>query len=210
MFTFGSNWFISLAVLFLLGAATAAPAPDNTANHEPSKANLVPRSCQTAAPKIFALLDENRPKDFIPRKDFFAFSRQSKSPHNDLLATFSFELPPGATGCMLQIQWPALDFAISSGPSETAEVWKVQPWGAHVPGSIKPSFANQPELDQMVGTVNFFPGPQTSPYKTIVASDSCKPTMSFLVKFADWQQGGGFVKFHNKLDQIGWSMIYNC
>ena len=115
---------------------------------------------------------------------------------------------------MLAIEFPILDQdgEIATGPSVTAEVWTTRPWT----GANLPTYNNPPIKDQMVGTINLPTYKTTSTFKTIVASNTCSPVMSFLVEYAGWQTGSGSAHFYNSqggkpgLKPIGFSMIFNC
>ncbi|PGG96458.1 hypothetical protein AJ79_09583 [Helicocarpus griseus UAMH5409] len=200
------TWLTSLTGLTLLGTTTASPAPDKT--------TLAPRACSTIGPSIIDVLYASTGDNANPGQ-YFTLARGGNPAYNTIKSALTFEyIPAGATGCMLAVEFPVLDQdeEIATGPSVTAEVWSTAPWT----WNNLPTYNNPPQKDQMVGTVNFPTQKTTSVFKTIVASDTCEPVMSFLVEHSGWQQGEGTVHFYNTLgwkvglEPIGFSLIYNC
>ncbi|MCJ1361018.1 hypothetical protein MMC16_000114 [Acarospora aff. strigata] len=183
----------------------AAPAPDATAE-------LVPRACSTLGPSNINVLRKAFP-DAPSTGQTFELARTGGPNSNTIKSGVTFEhIPAGATGCMLQIEFPPLtsDNQIASGTGTQADVWSTSPAGPGV------TWNNPPVKNQFVATTIFPTGKTTQGFKTILASNSCSPTMSFLFELSDWQQGAGSVKFYNSLggkqglQPIGFSMIFNC
>jgi hypothetical protein len=207
---FSRSWLSGLAAAFLFGLSqisAAAPTPDRTVD-------IVPRYCSTQAANIIDVLYASQPNSANPGQSF-SIARGGSPASNTIISAITFNLiPAGATGCQLAIEFPILTQPnqIATGPAVTAEVWTTRPWDF----SNLPTWSHPPILDQMVGTINIPTYPTTSVFRTIVASNSCSPVMSFLVKYADWQTGPGTAHWFNTLGgkqgiiPIGFSMVYNC
>jgi len=196
------------SILFLsllsLSYALPAAAPDATAD-------LVPRACSTLGPSLNVL--HKATPDTSSLGPTFELARTGGPNSNTIKTVVTFNyIPAGATGCMLQLQFPPLtsDNQIASGTGTQADVWSTKPAD---PGA---TWNHPPVKDQFVATTIFPTQKNAQGFKTILASNSCSPTMSFLFELSDWQQGAGHVKFDNSLggkqglQPIGLSMIFNC
>src|SRR5436190_13968452 len=188
---FSGSWLSGLATasfLALSQIASAAPTADGTVD-------IVPRACSTQIPSIIDVLYASTGGNPNPGQ-YFTIGRAGSPAYNTIKSALTFEyIPAGATGCMLAIEFPILDQdeQIATGPSVTAEVWTTSPWT----GANLPTYNNPPVKNQMVGTINFPTYKTTETFKTIVASNTCSPVMSFLVEYAGWQTGSGSVHFYN-------------
>jgi len=202
-----TSLLLTISLLSLSGALPA-PAPDATLN-------LVPRACSTIGPAIINALSKASP-DTPNTSQPFRLARTGGPNSNTIKSAITFEYIPqgaGATGCMLQIQFPALttDNQIASGTGTQADVWSTQPF---TDGSN--TWNHPPVKDQFVATTIFPTQKSSQVFKTILASNSCSPTMSYLLELSGWQQGAGSVQFYNSLggkqglQPIGFSMIFNC
>ncbi|MCJ1256029.1 hypothetical protein MMC24_003848 [Lignoscripta atroalba] len=196
---------VSLTLLSTLTAAAPTPAAD---------AELAPRACGTQAPSIIDVLRASTGDNASPGGQF-TLARAGNPPYNTIKSALTFEyIPQGATGCMLQIQFPsfAADGAIANGTATQADVWSTQPFTY----ANLPTYNHPPVKDQFVSTVIFPTKKTTSAFKTTLASNTCSPVMSYLIELSDWQQGAGSVNFFNTLGgkqgivPIGFSMVYNC
>jgi len=196
---------ILLLSLISLSYALPAPAPDATAD-------LVPRSCITLAPSKISILRKAYP-DTPSTGSTFGLARTGGANSNTIESVVTFDyIPAGSTGCMLQPQYPPLasDNQIASGTGTQADVWSTKPSG------LGATWNNPPVKDQFIATTIFPTQKSTQVFKTILASNSCSPTMSFLFQLSDWQQGAGYVDFYNTLGgkqglhPIGFSMIFDC
>ncbi|KAL2869599.1 uncharacterized protein BJX67DRAFT_333499 [Aspergillus lucknowensis] len=186
----------SLAVSLLLSAAQAAPT-------------LTTRACATVTPSVIDVLRISTPDNASPGQQF-TLSRAGSPVSQTQKSALSFDIPEGAIGCMLQIQIPVLtrDNQIASGDTQ-ADIWTTQPWTS----SQLPTWRNPPQRDQFVSTFRFETQKTTTPFQTVLHSNSCSTTMSYLVELSDWQGGEGSVDFYNSpggSEGIGFSMVYNC
>ncbi|RHZ69174.1 hypothetical protein CDV55_107302 [Aspergillus turcosus] len=193
-------------VLFslLLAAATATPTPTD---------DLVPRACGTLGPSVIDVLRVSTPDNASPGQQF-TVSRAGYPPYNTQIAALTFNyIPAGATGCMLEIDIPALAQAnqIAEGATQV-DVWTTDPWD----WNSLPTYNKPPKKREMVGTYIFPTQPTTEETKTIIASNTCSDPMSFLVELSGWQTQSGSVNFYNTLGgkqgivPIGFRMIFNC
>jgi len=206
---------LSTAILVSVITSIASALPSPVANPEASPAELVPRACSTLGPSPIDVLeksDPNNPHD----GPVFQLDRtgSSGSYTNDNITVLTFNyIPAGATGCMLQVEFPPLTQPnqIASGTATQANVWTVAP----DPNGVS-TYNNPPVRNQFVSTLIFPTTTSTEIYKTILYSNTCSPTMSFLFELSTWQQGTGHVQFFNSLggkqglQPIGFSMIFDC
>ncbi|PWY69054.1 hypothetical protein BO70DRAFT_382601 [Aspergillus heteromorphus CBS 117.55] len=187
----------AFAALASLVVATPTPA-----------APLVARACTTIAPTIIDVLDSSTPNTARPGEDL-SLARSASA--NTRVSAFTFNnIPAGATGCMLEIDIPVLteNNEIAEGSSQ-ADIWTTSPWDS----SSLPTWNNQPTLQAMVSTFIFPTGQTSSPFHTVLASNSCSSTMSFLARLSTWQTTEGHVDFQNSIggsQPIGWSLVFNC
>ncbi|KAF7168852.1 hypothetical protein CNMCM5623_001794 [Aspergillus felis] len=191
----------------LLAAATAAPTPTE---------DLVPRSCGTLGPSVIDVLRVSTPDNASPGQQF-TLSRAGIPPYNTQISALSFDyIPVNATGCMLEIDIPALTQAnqIAEGATQV-DIWTTDPWNPWDYSSL-PTYNKPPKRREMVGTYIFPTQPTTAESKTIIASNTCSDPMSFLVELSGWQTQSGSVNFYNTLGgkqgivPIGFRMIFNC
>ncbi|PYH92413.1 hypothetical protein BO71DRAFT_400572 [Aspergillus ellipticus CBS 707.79] len=190
---------ISAVLAVLASTALAAPTPAG---------DLIPRACTTIAPTIIDILDVSTPNTPSPGQHF-SLARTPNTNTRVSAITFN-NIPAGATGCMLEIDIPALaqDNQIASGDSQ-ADIWTTSPWDS----SSLPTWNNQPALREMVSTFTFPTQKNTNPFHTVLASNTCSSTMSFLARLSTWQTHEGHVDFQNLIggaNPIGWSLVYNC
>jgi hypothetical protein len=47
------------------------------------------------------------------------------------------------------------------------------------------------------------------PFKTVLMSNACQESVSFLLELSDWQQQAGNVDFYQQAGE-GFEMVYNC
>ncbi|KAH1494149.1 hypothetical protein KXX06_002509 [Aspergillus fumigatus] len=190
-------------VSLLLAAATASPTPSE---------DLEARACAGLGPSVIDVLRVSTPDNASPGQQF-TLSRAGYPPYNTQISAITFNyIPPNATGCMLEIDIPAL-----SQPNQIAEgatqvdIWTTDPWNY----LSLPTYNNPPKRREMVGTYIFPTQPTTEASKTIIASNTCSDTMSFLVELSNWQQQSGSVTFYNTLggkqgiEPTGFKMIYS-
>ncbi|KAL3456970.1 hypothetical protein BJX64DRAFT_29277 [Aspergillus heterothallicus] len=183
------------AVLLLLSAARAAPTE-------------MKRACTTVAPSVIDVLRISTPDNASPGQQF-TLSRSGSPVGDTQRSALSFDVPPGSTGCMLQVQIPVLteNEQIASGQSRV-DIWSTQPWTS----ASLPTWNNPPQRDQFVSTFGFETEETSAPFQTILHSNTCSTTMSYLVELSGWQ-GEGSVNFSNSpggVDGIGFSMVFNC
>lgn len=203
------SWASHLAALFcLLGVAIAAPAPA-AADPAPNRTvSLAPRARTTIPPTLIDIMDvSNSNTAYLGN----AFTIQRRSGQNNLISTFTFaNIPGGATGCSLAIEFPSTQRGdqIGFGPSVTVDIWSTDPWSPYGERGY-PTYSNQPRKDQLVGTINIPTTQSQTPFKTIVASNTCSPTMSWLAEYSTWQQGGGAAYWYNSPGYVGFSLIFD-
>ncbi|OXV06749.1 hypothetical protein Egran_05484 [Elaphomyces granulatus] len=166
---------------------------------------LEQRACTTIQPTSIDVLNKANPNTASLGKQF-TLGRTSGT--DNIISTLTFEnIPHGATGCMINILIPDLTKPneIASGTATQANVWTVQPWTTSSP----PTYNKPPVRNAFVSTTIFPTGVTTSPYATVLESNSCSPVMSFLFELSTWQQGSGSVNFANS-PAIGFSLTFNC
>ncbi|RAL03284.1 uncharacterized protein BO80DRAFT_423217 [Aspergillus ibericus CBS 121593] len=189
--------FTPIASLALLASlALASPTP----------VDLAARACTTISPTIIDVLDSANPNTPSPGQHF-SLARSATA--NTKVSALTFTgIPNDATGCMLAVDIPALTQPIAQGSSQ-ADIWSTDPWDSN----SLPTWANQPNRREMVGTYQFPNAPTTTPAHTIVASNACSTTMSWLALLSTWQSTAGSVDFDNSVtgsNPIGFSLVYNC
>jgi hypothetical protein len=205
-----SNYLASILTLTTL--ASALPTATLDASPEPAAAALLPRACTTIPPSSINILQKGDPSH--PHNGLiFNLARGGNPPSNEYISVVTFtNIPPGATGCMLRVQFPPLQYPnqITIGPANQADVWSVAP----DPNGLS-TWNNPPARDQWVATTRFPEAKSETPTEGVLASNTCSPTMSFLFEQSDWQ-GGGSVRFYNSaggnsgLPPLGFSMVFNC
>ncbi|KAF7589822.1 hypothetical protein BBP40_003632 [Aspergillus hancockii] len=199
--------FKSVALLALLfSAATAIPTPTE---------DLLPRACTTRAPSVIDILKDSTPNTASIGQQFTL--ERTRSPPGDpnaplkntQLSALTFtNIPAGATGCRLEVAFPPLSAnSIANGDTQ-AEIWSTDPWDTN----STPTFNNPPKKREMVGTYRFPTAANDQAVHTVIASNTCSGTMSWLAYLSDWQQGTGSVNFGNRLDihHLGFSLVFNC
>ncbi|KAE8149873.1 hypothetical protein BDV25DRAFT_172543 [Aspergillus avenaceus] len=183
----------------LLSAVTAVPTPSE----------LLPRACTTLAPSAIDILDASTPSS--PNTGTQFQLERTSSRQNVKISALTFNnIPAGSTGCRLEIEFPPLTRSneVAHG-ANGAQVWSTDPWEASSP----PTWSQQPNKREMVGTYNFPTAQTQAPSHTVIASNSCSSTMSWLVELADWQQTEGGVDFQNSVNGIektGFMLVFNC
>jgi hypothetical protein len=202
---------ILLLATSLLSLTSALPTA--SADADASPAELVPRACATLGPSIIDILEKGDP-DHPHNGQVFNLARGGTPASNNFISVVTFNyIPAGATGCMLRVHYPPFQHPnqIAIGDATQADVWSVAPDPAGVS-----TWNHPPARDQFVATTIFPEAASTEPFETILMSNTCKPTMSFLFEQSNWQQGGGSVQFYNTLggkqglQPLGFSMIFNC
>ncbi len=205
-----------LLFVSFLSLACAAPTPEE----------LVPRSCITVGPVNISKLNKTAPNDYL-NGPLFALHRNGGPNSNTIKSVVSFAyIPPGSTGCMLQIDIPKLPTRNTPGPIATGTGTQADAWLITNPPRSNPfdngfiyeySWNNPPVKSQFVSTTIFPTGsPTDAPYKTYMWSGTCKQQLSFEFDLSDWQQGSGDVNFFDTtggksgLTPIGFTMVYNC
>ncbi|EAU32754.1 predicted protein [Aspergillus terreus NIH2624] len=188
----------------LLASATASPTPTY---------DLAPRACGTLGPSVIDVLRVSTPDNASPGQQF-TVSRAGYPPYNTQISALTFNyIPASATGCMLEIDIPALAQAnqIAEGATQV-DIWTTDPWDYY----SLPTYNKPPKKREMVGTYIFPTQPTSAETKTIIASNTCSDTMSFLVELSGWQTQSGSVSFYNTLGgkqgivPIGFRMVFNC
>ncbi|KAB8068304.1 hypothetical protein BDV29DRAFT_195757 [Aspergillus leporis] len=192
--------FKSVALLtLLLSAAIAVPTPTE---------NLLPRACTTRAPSVIDILKDTTPNT-ASIGQYFNLERTSSPLKNTKLSALTFNnIPAGATGCRLEVAFPPLGpNSIATGDVQ-AEFWSTDPWNVNT----APTFNNPPRKREMVGTYRFPTAANDQSTHTVIASNTCSETMSWLAYLSDWQQNAGSVAFNNRLDiqNMGFSLVFNC
>ncbi|GKZ91327.1 hypothetical protein AnigIFM59636_003579 [Aspergillus niger] len=185
-----------------LSPITALTLLASVASTSPTPANLIPRACTTIAPTAIDILDSANPNTPSTGQQF-SLARTATT--NTKISALTFTgIPNGATGCMLAIDIPALAQPIATGSSQ-ADIWTTNPWDL----TSAPTWNNQPTRREMVSTFQFPTSPTTSPFHTILASNTCSNTMSFLALLSTWQTTAGSVDFPNSIggsQPIGFSL----
>lgn len=192
----------------------------------PTPAELAPRACSTLGPANISRLNKTAPNEYLNGQTF-ALHRDGGANSNTIKSVVSFAfIPPGATGCMLQIDIPKLPTGnnpgpIASGTGTQADVWLVTNPPRSNPydfGFIYEYSWNKPPVKNQFVSTTIFPtgSPTDAPYKTFMWSGTCQQQLSFQFELSDWQQGSGDVNFFDTLGgkqgltPIGFSMVYNC
>ncbi|KAE8353850.1 hypothetical protein BDV28DRAFT_164669 [Aspergillus coremiiformis] len=186
-----------LAVLF--SAATAVPTPSE----------LLPRACTTIAPSIIHTLDAANPNTPSPGQEV-ALERIGAPLKNNKLSALTFtNIPAGSTGCRLEIEFPPLtDGQIAPGDTQ-ADIWSTDPWDSN----SLPTYSHQPHKKEMVATYIFSKGPTANSTHTVLASNSCSSTMSWMALLSEWQSSPGNVHFRNSVgngQNLGFMLVFNC
>lgn len=207
------SFYVRALILSIFALASAVPTPVG---------ELAPRACTTANVFNIAKLNKATP-DTTENSSYFRLRREGGPNSNTIKSVISFTyIPPGATGCMLQIDIPRLPNYYNQNPiangSSQADVWTVKNPPRENPyeyGYIfEYTWNNPPVKDQFVATTIFPTESPSEPFKTYLWSGTCQQTMSFLFELSDWQQGPGHVGFYNtwgsKYTPIGFQLVYNC
>ncbi|MCJ1245654.1 hypothetical protein MMC30_002858 [Trapelia coarctata] len=198
---------LAVTLTALSTLTSSAPTPEGSPT-------LEKRTCATQGPSIIDVLRASTGDNASPGQ-LFTLDREGSPPYDTINSAITFEyIPPGATGCMLQLEFPPLttDNQIASGTATQADVWSTKPWN----NTNLPTYNHPPVKDQFVSTTIFPTQKSTTGTKTILVSNSCSPQMSFFFELSNWQRGTGTVNFFNSLggkqglQPIGFSMIYNC
>ncbi|OOF93940.1 hypothetical protein ASPCADRAFT_209192 [Aspergillus carbonarius ITEM 5010] len=172
----------------------------------PTPIDLAARACTTISPTIIDILDSANPNTPNPGQHF-SLARSAIA--NTKISALTFTgIPTDATGCMLTIDIPALTQPIAQGANQ-ADIWSTDPWDS----TSLPTWNNQPNRREMVGTYQFPNTPTSSPTHTIIASNTCSTRMSWLALLSTWQTTSGTVDFQNSVsgaNPIGFSLVYNC
>lgn len=205
---------LALGLLTTASALPTAEAETNAnADASPNPVALAPRACTTIPPSNINILqrgDPNNPHNGL----IFNIARSGTPPRNEYIAVVTFSnIPAGATGCMLSAQFPPLRYPnqITTGPAVQADVWSVAP-----DRQGTSTWNNPPARREFVSTIRFPTEAGGPGLSTVLASNTCSETMSFLFEHSDWQQGGGSVYFFNTAGgnfgdrPIGFSMVFNC
>ncbi|OAX80437.1 hypothetical protein ACJ72_05233 [Emergomyces africanus] len=206
-----------LALFSLLGVAVAAAVPDGCPAPKPKHqskegSHLLSPRCKVIYPTTFVTMSSAHP-DNGHRGSHVDIKRVKKGDKFtntwETLLTFT-GIPDGATGCMLRLQMPETveqGGLNGTGPAVVVDVWKV---GAFAPKTDSmPTFNHYPNLQAMVATFNV-PVGGNQPFDNILASDACSSTMSFLLRYSDWQQGEGSARWVQLNDHFGFSLIHSC
>ncbi|KAB8278129.1 hypothetical protein BDV30DRAFT_204157 [Aspergillus minisclerotigenes] len=187
----------SIALLF--STAIAVPTPTE----------LLPRACTTLAPAVINTLDAANPNTPYSGQQFTLERSGSPLIDNKIsVLTFS-KIPAGATGCRLEIELPPLSDGQIAPSNTQADVWSADPGD----GSSLPTYNHPPHKREMVATYIFPKGPTTKATHTVLASNTCSTTMSWLVQLSEWQSSAGSVNFQNSVGNgadIGFMLVYNC
>ncbi|KAE8386994.1 hypothetical protein BDV23DRAFT_175029 [Aspergillus alliaceus] len=190
----------SVALLALIfSAAIAVPTPTE----------LVPRACTTLAPSIIDVLDAANPNTPSPGQQF-TLERSGSPLKNNKIAALTFNnIPAGATGCRLELGFPPLSEGQIAPRDIQADIWSTDPWDS----SSLPTYNHQPNKREMVATTIFPKGPTTQASHTVLASNTCSSTMSWLALLSEWQNFPGSVNFQNSIGngpEFGFSLVFNC
>lgn len=176
----------------------------------PSPSELAPRACTTIAPSFISYIEkEPRPDISNPGTHYLIFRRGGPN-SNSYKTVFRFDnIPAGATGCQLQVQWPAN--AILGYGSVNTDLFGVE-------GQVSEAttWSNQPKKTVQWASIQFPTQSSPQPFKTIVQSNTCPQSgsVSFLLELSDWQQGPGGVDFYQRQfypsENTGFFLVYNC
>jgi len=181
----------------LLGAAAPTASPELTA-----------RTCTSANPSVIDVLDAAYPNAGSTGVTFSLARTGGPGTNTKKTAILFKDIPAGATGCMLKVEWPA-NLDMGEG-SNTANVFTTEDFAGWTP-----SWNNPPRTLAQVSSTNF-PTDYNSPaYWTYLYSSTCSPNMGFLFELADWQQGPGNINFIHKgqgykHSGAGFTLVYNC
>jgi len=170
------------------------------------------RSCTTVQPTTI-----NRPSADYPNghsifgDQDFVVTREGSPAANTEVSIVTFDnIPAGATGCTLQVQWPNLgvDGFFAHGYPGQSEI-TVDVYSLTTPdtsGTL--TFDDLPVPDTKVSQVNF-PTTASPAFTTNLVSSTCSSSLSFLFEIDDFQGAPDSVEFTNR-PGLGFSLIYNC
>ncbi|KAF7510995.1 hypothetical protein GJ744_005541 [Endocarpon pusillum] len=209
--------FLTSLTLGLLTTASALPTADAETNANadasPNPVALAPRACTTIPPSNIDILERGDPTN--PHNGLiFNIVRTGTPPRNEYISVVTFSnIPAGATGCMFSLQFPPLAYPnqIATGPAIQADVWSVNP-----DRQGTSTWNNPPARREFVATTRFPTEASGTGSSTVLASNTCSETMSFLFEHSTWQQGGGSVRFFNsaggnyRVPPVGFTMVFNC
>lgn len=134
-------------------------------------------------------------------------SRSDGPGSNNRVAGITFNnVPAGATGCMLNFRIPPVtspnQFAVGSNTFDV--------WGVSSPITSSTTWNTLPQRTTQWATMNMPEWVQPDPFQTVLMSNTCSQTMSFLLQLSDWQQGAGEVHIPQDGVQYGFWLTYNC
>lgn len=166
------------ATLSLLSLSTAAP----TADASPSATeDLVSRACTTIQPSFISYLDSAHPNQANSGLHY-RLSRTGGPSSNKITTIMRFDgIPAGSTGCMLQYAYPA-NKALGTGATQA------NLYGTKDPVSSANNWNNKPVKTTKWASLEFPNYKSQDPFKTVLMSNTCQQSVSFMLELSDWQQ----------------------
>lgn len=187
------------ATLSLLSLSIAAPTADASAS---ATEDLVPRACTTIQPSFISYLDSAHPNQANSGLHY-RLSPTGGSGSNKITTVMRFDsIPAGSTGCMFQYAYPA-NKALGTGATQ-ADLF-----GTKDPVSSANNWNNKPVKTTKWASLEFPNYKIQGPFKTVLMSNTCQESVSFLLELSDWQQQAGNVDFYQQAGE-GFEMVYNC
>ena len=183
-----------LLALLALPAALAAALPSPM---------LEKRACTTANPSVYVTY--SKPYANSNEPNTIAMQRGGGPGSNFRKAGITFNIPAGSTGCALHFALPAITV-----PNQVAVgANTVDVFGASPAVTSATTWDTQPATTTKWASFNA-PDYVTGASSTILLSDTCKTTMSYVLQLADWQQNQGQVFILQSPPSSGFYMTYNC
>lgn len=198
----------SLASLVLVSQVQASPTPTE---------DLVPRACTTKIVDTIDYFDKDNPDTSFPGY-YIRMKRTGGPGSNTIRAGITFNnIPAGATGCTLHfdLRAPYAQDAYVKGVNGQPGPNNFDVFGVDKPITYSTTWNNQPKKTTHWGSVTVPDWPNAGPVNQNILSNTCSPTMSYLLELSDWQQNAGEIGFlHNGAKPVPldatFSMIYNC
>jgi hypothetical protein len=188
-------YFTPLIPLLLAAPSLASPLPTTGGSK---------RSCTIQFPDVAVTFSQLSPVSSDPG---ILMARTGGPGTNDIKAGITFNgIPAGATGCMLSFALPPVtspnEFAVGANNFDV--------FGVSAPITTSTDWNNQPSTTTKWASMDVPEWVQTQPFQTVLMSDTCSPTMSFLLQLSDWQQQAGQVAIPVDGVTSGFWMTYNC
>ena len=158
---------LSLGAAFLASALLTSALPTGTDS-------LVPRACATEYPSLHNHIMDVYP-DRSDTENFFdvnyGYVVEGKKYRSDQLVRFD-NIPGGSYGCQLELVFPAGQEIFLTGKT------KVNVFTVDRDATATDTWGNSPQKVSLFGTVDFNLVPN-QPFKRVINSAVCKPSMSF-------------------------------